>query len=110
MSKLYYLRNKSLHGLPKFSLKGKFIQVGNAESINMLFIIPSIQDYMSEICTMVSEIHDNEDLVLGVKNFVESEGEISMEDLTFKFLIRAVPIFSVHKEIIAPKEIRHFLW
>ena len=52
---------------------------------------------------MVSEIHDNVDLVAGVKNFVEIEGEISMRELILKFLNRAVLIFPVHKEMIKPK-------
>ena len=52
--------------------------------------------------TMVSEIHDNVDLVLGVKNFVKL-GEISMRELNFKFLNRVVPIFPVKKEVIKPK-------
>ena len=47
---------------------------------------------------MVSETHDNVDLVLGVKNCVELEGEISMRELTFKFLIKEVPIFLVCKK------------
>ena len=41
---------------------------------------------MFKIYAMVSEIHDNVDLVLRVKDFVELEGEISMRELTFKFL------------------------
>ena len=52
---------------------------------------------MFEIYTMVSEMHDNVDLVLGVKNFVESEGEISMREPTFKFLNRAVIFSSMQK-------------
>ena len=42
MSKLDYLRNKSLLGFPKLSSKTKVIQVGNGESINILFIISII--------------------------------------------------------------------
>ena len=38
---------------------------------------------MFEIYTMFYEIHDNVDLVLGVKNFMELEGEISMRELTY---------------------------
>ena len=40
MSKQYYLRNTSLHGLPK--LNSKVIQVGNEISVTILFIIPII--------------------------------------------------------------------
>ena len=55
---------------------------------------------------MVSEIHDSVDLVLRVKNSVKF-GEISIRELTFRFLSTAVPIFPAHKEMIKPKERRH---
>ena len=42
MSEQYKLRNKYLHGLTKFSLKAKGIQVENGKSVNILFIIPII--------------------------------------------------------------------
>ena len=40
MSKQCYLRNKSPHGLPKFSSKAKVIQVGNGASDNILLSSP----------------------------------------------------------------------
>ena len=52
----------------------KVIQAGNGESFNILLIYPiiiTIQVYMFEINTIVSEIHDNINLMLGVKTFVE---------------------------------------
>ena len=64
LSKQCYLRNKSLHGLPKFSSKAAVIQVENGESVNILFIIPIIvivQGHMFEIYMMVFKIHDNVD-------------------------------------------------
>ena len=45
MSKQYYLRDKSLHGLPKFSSKAKVIQVGKGENVNILFIILIIKQF-----------------------------------------------------------------
>ena len=76
LSKQHYLRNKSLHGLPKSSSKAKVIQVGNGASFSILFIIPiiiMIPGYISEIDTIVSKILDNVDLVLGVKNRLRHE-------------------------------------
>ena len=96
-----------MHGLSKFSSRAKDIQVVNGESVDILFIIPiiiTIEGHKFEINAMASEIHDNVDLVLGVKNFVELEGEISMRELTFKFLNSVIPIFPVHKEMIKYKE------
>ena len=47
-----------------------------------------------EVFTLVSEIHDNVDLVLGMKNVFEVEGVIDMWDSSFKFLNRSIPFFS----------------
>ena len=107
MSKQYYLRNKSLHGLPKSSSKAIFIQVGNGASLTSCFftpIITIIQSQMFEIYTMASEIHDDVNFVLGFKTSIEFEEELIMTEFTF--LNRTVPVFSVHKEMVKPKERR----
>ena len=52
-----------------------------------------------KIYTLVSEIHENVDLVLGIKNVFKLEGVINPRDCYFKFLNRSVPIFP-EKEII----------
>ena len=70
MSKSYYRYCKSLHSLPKFASKTQRIQIGNGQFISVLFIIPVIIDihrHRFEIYTLVSEIHENVDLVLGIK-------------------------------------------
>ena len=79
MSKSYYVCCKSLHSLPKFASKTQRIQVGNGQFVSVLFIIPVILDihgHRFEIYTLVSEIHENIDLVLGIKNLFELEGVI----------------------------------
>ena len=79
MSKSYYLRCKTLHVLPKFSSNMQSIQVGNGPYVSVLFVIPVIIDihrHRFEIFTLVSEIHDNIDLVMGMKNIFELEGVI----------------------------------
>ena len=79
MSKSYYLRCKTLHALPKFSSNTQRIQVGNGQYVSVLFVIPVIIDihgHRFEIFTLVSEIHDNVDLVMGMKNIFELEGVI----------------------------------
>ena len=71
MSKSYYMCCKSLHSLPKFTSKTERIQVGNGQFVNVLFIISVILDihgHRFEIYTLVSEIHENVDVVLGIKN------------------------------------------
>ena len=79
MSKSYYLQCKTLHALPKFSSNTQRIQVGNGQYISVLFVIPVIIDihrHRFKIFTLVSEIHDNVDLVMGMKNIFELEGVI----------------------------------
>ena len=76
MSKYYYLQCKTLHALPKFSSNTQRIQVGNRQYVSVLFVIPVIIDihgHRFEIFTLVSEIHDNVDLVMGIKNIFELE-------------------------------------
>ena len=80
MSKLFYMQCKSLHNLPKFTSTTQRIQVGNGQCIGILFIIPVIIDihrHRFEIYTLLSEIHENVDLVLGMKNVFELEGVIN---------------------------------
>ena len=48
---------------------------------------------MFEMFTLVSEIHDNIGLVLGMKNMHELEGEISTRRSEFRFLNRSLPIY-----------------
>ena len=70
---------RSLHSLSKFASKTQRIQVGNSQFVNVLFIIPVLIDIHGhgfEIYTLVSEIHENVDLVLGIKNVFELEGVI----------------------------------
>ena len=77
MSESYYLCCKTLHSLPKFTLKMQRIPVDNGQYVSVLFIIlviVEIAGHRFEIYTLVSEIHDNVDLVLRIKNVFELEG------------------------------------
>ena len=88
--------------MPKFSSTKQRIQVGNGQCVSVLFIIPVIVDidgHRFKIYTLVSEIHENVDLVLGIKNVFELEGVIHSRDCCFEFLNRSVPIYP-EKEII----------
>ena len=79
MSKSYYLQCTTLHALPKFSSNTQRIQVGNGQCVSVLFVIPviiEIHRHRFKIFTLVSEIHDNVDLVMGMKNTFELEGMI----------------------------------
>ena len=101
MTKSFYMRSKSLASAIQR------IQVGNGQCVSVLFIIPVIVDihgHRFEICTLVSEIHENVDLVLGIKNIFELEGVINSRDCCFKFLNRSTPIYPEKEVILKPNE------
>ena len=87
--------------------KTQQIKGGNGKCVSILFIIPVIIDvhgHRFEIYTLVSEIHENVDLVLGIKNVFELEGVINSHDCCFKFLNRSIPIFPEQCTILKPNE------
>ena len=93
--------------MPKFASKTQRIQVGNGQCVSVLFIIPVIVDihrHRFEIYTLVSEIHKNVDLVLGIKNVFELEGVINSRDCCIKFLNRSVSIYPEKEIILKPNE------
>ena len=76
ISKSYFKQCKSLHTIPKFTSSTRRIQVGNRQYIRVLFVIPVIMTILQhrfEIFKLVLEIHENVDLVLGIKNLFELE-------------------------------------
>ena len=96
MSKSFYMHCKSLHSLPKFASRTQRIQVGNDQCVSVLFFITVIIDvhgHRFEIYTLVSEIHENINLFLGIKNVFKLEEVMYSRDCCFTFLNRSVPIF-----------------
>ena len=85
------------------------IQVGNGQYVGVLFVIPvimTIQNHRFELFTLVSEIHENVDLVIGIKNLFELEGIIDSWDSCVNFLNRSIPLFPKEKVSVKPKEQR----
>ena len=83
MLKSYYLRHKALHDLQIFASKTQRIQVGNGQYVGVLFVILVIIEicgHRLEVFTLVSEIFDNVDMVLGIKNLFELEGVIDSQE------------------------------
>ena len=65
------------------------IQVGNGQYVSVLFVNPVIIDIHGHIFlnfTLVSEIHDNVDLVMGMKNIFKLEGVINSRNHASVFL------------------------
>ena len=107
MSKSFYMQCKSLHSLLKFASITQRIQVGNNQCVSVLFIIPVIVDIHEqrfEIYTLVSEIHENVDLVLDITNAFELEGIINSRDHCFKFVNRSAPIYPENEIVLKPNE------
>ena len=87
---------KSLHSLPKFVSKTQRIQVGSGQCVSELFIIPVIIEvhvHRFGIYTLVSEIHENVDLVLGIKNVFDLEGVINSVIAVLNFWTGPYPYF-----------------
>ena len=67
------------------------------------FII-ELHGHRFEIYTLVSKIHENADLFLGIKNVFKLECVINSRDCRFKFLNRSVPIYLEKELILKPDE------
>ena len=96
-----------LCSLPKFASRTQRIQVGNGQCVSVLFIILVIVDihgHRFEIYTLVSEIHENVELVLDMKNAVKLGGIINSRDCCFKFLNRSVPVYPENEIVLKPNE------
>ena len=109
MSKSYYMRTPSLHYIPKFESSIKTLVVGNGHHVTALFVIPvilRIEGHLFEIYTLVSEIQESIDLVIGVKNMFELEAELSCRYSEFRFFNRAIPMFPLENCTIKPGQKR----
>ena len=105
MSKAFHMQHPHLHKFPKFQSATRHLQVGNGALVPALFVIPlvfKIQGHIFEVYTLVSEIQDKMDLILGVKNIFELEGIVNTRICSVKFLNRSLPIFPVAHHKIKP--------
>ena len=105
MSKSYYDKNPILHKLPKFKTKVLKLQVGNGAQIKTHFVIPlqmKIQQHRFEIHTLVANIEDSIDMVLGMKNMHELEAEHNSRHSEFRIMNRAIPMFNMDNFTLRP--------
>ena len=105
MSKAFYLNNPHLHKFPKFQSAIRHLQVGKGALVPTLFVIPlvfKINGNNFEVYTLVSEIQDKMDLILGVKNIFELEGIMNTRTCSISFLNRSLPIFPLGHHRIKP--------
>ena len=93
--------------IAKIHIKTQRIQAENGQFISVLFIIPITVDgygHRFEIYMLVSEIHENVDLVIGIKNIFELEGIVSSWDCCFSFLNQSIPFFPKEHIVLKHKE------
>ena len=68
-----------------------------------MFVIPVIIEICGHrlgVFTLVLEIFDNVDMVLGMKNIFELEGVIDSWESCFRFLSRSIPIFPSEQVVV----------
>ena len=70
----------------------------------MILVIVEICSHRLEVFTLVSNIFDNVDMVLGIKNIFELEGVIDSHESCFRFLSRLIPIFPREQVVVKPGE------
>ena len=84
--------------------------MGNGVLSPTYFIIPvvfKIVRHKFEMYALVSDIKGSADIVFGMKNMFEVEGELSCRNSEFRFMNRAVPLFSMENISIKPKQKRY---
>ena len=107
MPKAFYDKHPRLHTLPKYRSSSTGVVVGNGQTVEVLFTIPIvlyIGDHLFEVYTTVTPIHDQLDLVIGLKNMVEIEGKYDITEGKFTFLGRSVPLFPSNTLKVKPGE------
>ena len=73
----------------------------------MLFVIPvilTIREHRFKLFTLVSESHENVDLVLEIKNIFELEVVVDSHNSCLSFFNRSIPFFSKENVEVKPKE------
>ena len=85
----------------------KELRMGNGALSPAYFIIPVVFKVVShkfEMYALVSDIKGSADIVFGMKNMFEVEGELSCRNSEFRFMNRAVPLFCLENIFIKPKQ------
>ena len=68
-----------------------------------MFVIPviiEINGHRLEVFTLVSEIFDNVNMILGIKNLFELEGLIDSRESSFRFLSGSIPLFPREQVVV----------
>ena len=102
MSKTFYMQHPHLHKFPKFQSAIRHLQLALVPALFVIPLVFKIQGHIFEVHTLVSEIQDKMDLILGVKNIFELEGIINTRMCSVSFLNRSLPIYPLAHHKIKP--------
>ena len=109
LSKSFYDTNPYLNKFPRIKLKASRIFVGNGEWVPALFIIPmcfSNENHAFEVYTIVCPMA-NSDFIWGMKNVVETEGQLCTQTMKYKFLNRSPKIYPLKSFSLPPDGSEH---
>ena len=109
MSKTFNLNCLSLQIFTKVLSKTKNILVGSGQYVGVLFVIHvviNLQGHKFEVYILVSEIHDNVDMVMGIRNVYEIEGVINATNFCGDFLNKSIPFIFETDVLLMPSEQR----
>ncbi len=95
MPKSFYDKNTCLHSLPKSKTTIKRIIVGSGQGLPVFFSIPvpfRIGDTLYECHTLVAEVTNQNDFVIGLKEMFELEMHLDAQNQKVEHLNRSAPI------------------
>ena len=107
ISKTQYLHCKTFHSLPKFASKSQEDPSRKQTLCECTFCNPNNSKYTWSYIWNIYlsiKIHENVDIVLGIRNVFELEGVINSPECCFSFLNRSIPLFPKEKIIVKPEE------
>ncbi len=93
----YFEEHPELHNLPRYKTTSSGIYQGGegAAKIECHFIIPVdfiVQGHRFEVFALVCDISSSHDLIIGIQNMFELEGELSARKGRFSWLNRSLPL------------------
>ena len=113
MSKGFYEKTEYLHRIPIMRSTCTGIKIGNGAVIPVGFVSPlqiMIQGILFDIYTIMAALHENIDLVIGMKNMVELEGILNTRTSSFDFLLCSIPIYPQNDLKVKPGDKAYIKW
>ena len=107
MNKQFYDNTPELHNLTKYNTRAKELIVGNGARCNIHFAIClqlEIDNTVYEIFTLVADIDNQLDLIIGIKNMIELESIINLRRMCITVKNRSIPIYPNKNYCIKPGE------